>query len=280
MPGEIGGSGAPQGLSWSWELDFASLIESLGEAGLSGAGPECPDPSDPDQSDAVSAGPCPSADPRLSAAGPAGASPRVAWVPGSTASAAGDPGGAPAVGGPDGVPVAGAPDDMPVTGAPNGAPVPGAPDGSPAVGLDAAVDDVDDVTRHGGEGLPAWVLTGRVAERLAPGPDLAAWLAMAPVARLAGGDLAVVAGSWRRMASWAQAQELAAVAQIASRSAARDADVGTGADGRPARICRGGGRGGAGADDVAVRRSRVGGPGGCAGLAARGDEDGTGWRGD
>ncbi len=54
--------------------------------------------------------------------------------------------------------------------------------------------------------------------------------------RLERRNLAAVAGSWRRVASWAQARELAAVAQIASRAAARDKDIGTGPDGRPARV--------------------------------------------
>jgi hypothetical protein len=89
---------------------------------------------------------------------------------------------------------------------------------------------------EGGQRVPMAALAGRVAERLAPGPDLAAWLASAPVAGLDDGDLAAVAGSWRRVASWAQARELAAVAQIAARAAARDEKIGTGPDGRPARI--------------------------------------------
>ena len=90
--------------------------------------------------------------------------------------------------------------------------------------------------REDGGRIPLAAVAGRVAERLMPGPDLAAWLANAPVAGLDDGDLAAVAGSWRRVASWAQARELAAVAQIAARAAARDEKIGTGPDGRPARI--------------------------------------------
>ncbi len=152
MHDERHGAGAPQGLSWSWELDFDALLASLSEAGVRGAG----------NSDAG----------------------------------------------------------------------PGAAEGA----QEDALDDLDDSAGYGGQPIPAWALAGRVAERLAPGPDLAAWLAMAPSASLADGDLAAVAGSWRRVASWAQAKELAAVAQIAARAAAREPDIGTGADGRPARI--------------------------------------------
>jgi hypothetical protein len=92
------------------------------------------------------------------------------------------------------------------------------------------------VAEHGGERLPTGALAGMVAEQLSPGPDLAAWLALVPAADLQDRDLAATAGSWRRIASWAQARELAAVAQIASRSAAGDKDIGTGPDGRPARV--------------------------------------------
>lgn len=88
----------------------------------------------------------------------------------------------------------------------------------------------------GGKRIPMRALAGRVAERLAPGPDLTAWLAAAPVAELDDRDLATVAGSWRRVAAWAQARELAAVAQITSRAAARDEKIGTEADGRPVRV--------------------------------------------
>jgi Domain of unknown function (DUF222) len=87
-----------------------------------------------------------------------------------------------------------------------------------------------------GDRVPAGVLAGRVAERLAPGPDLAGWLSLVPAGELGDADLAATAGAWRRLASWAQARELAAVAQIASRTAARDPDIGAEADGRPVRV--------------------------------------------
>ena len=90
--------------------------------------------------------------------------------------------------------------------------------------------------REDGGRIPLAAVAGRVAERLAPGPDLAAWLAAAPPAALGDGDLAAVAGSWRRVASWAQARELAAVAQITSRAAARDEKASTGHDGRPSQV--------------------------------------------
>ena len=37
MPGGMTDAGAPQGLSWSWELDFAALM-----AAIAGAGPSLP----------------------------------------------------------------------------------------------------------------------------------------------------------------------------------------------------------------------------------------------
>src|SRR6266498_2690623 len=166
MPAKGGDSGAPQGLSWSWELDFDSLVRGLSEAGLGDVddphSPDCPD--DPHISDRLD-------DPR---------SPDSSDIPDSS--------------------------DNP--------------------------DDLDALDGPDGEQLGAGVL----AERLAPGPDLVGLLAAAPARALGDADLAAVAGSWRRVAAWAQAQELAAVAQIASRTAARDEDIGTDADGRPARI--------------------------------------------
>ena len=84
--------------------------------------------------------------------------------------------------------------------------------------------------------VPLTVAAGRVAECLPAGPGLAGWLASADPAELEDGALAGVAASFRRLASWAQAGELAAVAQIASRSAARDPKVTVAAGGRPGRI--------------------------------------------
>jgi uncharacterized protein DUF222 len=91
--------------------------------------------------------------------------------------------------------------------------------------------------------IPIGTVAGRIAESLPTGPGLAAWLASAGAGdsevgagNLEEGALAGVAASFRRMASWAQAGELAAVAQIASRAAARDEKIGVDDKGRPARI--------------------------------------------
>src|SRR6266496_4316682 len=169
MPARTDSAGSPQGLSWSWELDFATLMAAISDDNAAGA---------------------------------------------------------PATSG--GLPAAASRDhDM--------APEVGAAGAAGAADPDDVVDDsdgIDDPGRRGDE----LVLAGRVAERLSPGPDLAAWLATAASAGLGDADLAATAGSWRRLASWATAQELAAVAQIAARTAARDQDIGTGADGRPQRI--------------------------------------------
>lgn len=91
--------------------------------------------------------------------------------------------------------------------------------------------------------IPIGAVAGRIAESLPTGPGLAAWLASvgagdsaAGAGNLEEGALAGVAASFRRMASWAQAGELAAVAQIASRAAARDEKIGVDDQGRPAQI--------------------------------------------
>ncbi len=84
--------------------------------------------------------------------------------------------------------------------------------------------------------VPLATVAGRVAESLPTGPDLAGWLATSPVVELEDGALAGMAASYRRLASWAQAGELAVVAQLASRSAASDDKIGVDEQGRPARM--------------------------------------------
>ncbi len=209
MQDETDGAGAPQGLSWSWELDFATLMECLTEPGPHDA-PGC----------------------RLGSAPPApGRSPASAGGAsadgGSTDTASA--GGASADGGSADTASAGGARDH-AAGQGGRAAMQGA---VPGDSID--LGDPDDLGVPG-DRVPAGVLAGRVAERLAPGPDLAAWLSLTPAAELGDADLAAIAGGWRRLASWAQSRELAAVAQIASRAAARDADIGTGEDGRPLRV--------------------------------------------
>ncbi len=84
--------------------------------------------------------------------------------------------------------------------------------------------------------VPVATVAGQVAEALPPGPSLAGWLAMTPPTALDDGALPGVAASFRRLASWAQAAELAVVAQIASRSAAADPEAEVDEVGRPAVI--------------------------------------------
>ena len=84
--------------------------------------------------------------------------------------------------------------------------------------------------------IPLELAAGRIAESLPTGPGLAGWLAQARAADLEDGALAGVAASFRRLASWAAAGELAAVAQIASRSARSDRRAEVDAAGRPDRV--------------------------------------------
>ena len=190
--GDADGEGAPQGLSWSWELDLGALIDSI-EAVLPGAVSSIAPSSDDPSSDT------PSSD----------APPR----PPSS----------------DGPSSDGPSSEAPSCGAPGSA--------EEEAEQEAILDELLAMDQSGGgKRIPMRALAGRVAERLAPGPDLTAWLAAAPVAELDDRDLAAVAVSWRRVAAWAQARELAAVAQITSRAAARDEKIGTEADGRPVRV--------------------------------------------
>src|SRR5260221_619633 len=84
--------------------------------------------------------------------------------------------------------------------------------------------------------MPLSVVAGRIAESLLTGPGLAGWLAQAPAPEMEDGALAGVASSFRRLASWAAAGELAAVAQIASRSARTDRRASVDQSGRPDRV--------------------------------------------
>jgi len=84
--------------------------------------------------------------------------------------------------------------------------------------------------------VPLTEVAGLIAESLPTGPDLAGWLATSSPGGLEDGALAGMATAYRRLASWAQAGELAVVAELASRSAAADDQIGVGEDGRPARL--------------------------------------------
>src|ERR1700730_98788 len=79
-------------------------------------------------------------------------------------------------------------------------------------------------------------IAGSMVEEMVPGPELAQWLATTKPGELNGFSLAGAAAAARRLASWAQARELAAVAEIAARAAVRDDSVPVGPNGGPARV--------------------------------------------
>jgi Domain of unknown function (DUF222) len=84
--------------------------------------------------------------------------------------------------------------------------------------------------------VPLGEAAGRVVESLPPGPDLAGWLAISSRQELQDGALPGVVASYRRLASWAQAGELAAIAELASRSALADDKIGVDDEGRPSQV--------------------------------------------
>jgi Domain of unknown function (DUF222) len=236
----------PAGLSWCWELDLAQLL-----AALDGRGPVSP---------GVSPGGCDSQAGRSRTrrdqarqtsptdTSPVGASPADTSPPGASPSGAGPSGAGP---------TCSSRTEARRTGASPGetsqteiGPGRGESDQRPssqtqvetgqASRSQAECDDqdavLDEILANEGRVLSPAEVTGRVAEFLPPGPGLAGWLATTPATALDDRALAGVAASWRRLASWAQAGELAAVSQIAARAAARDEDIGIEPDGRPARI--------------------------------------------
>ena len=210
--------GGPPGLSWCWELDYEQLLAALDGRHAPRAG-----------GDAASGEPA--------TKGPAKKGPGKKG-PGTNGPGKNGPGeNGPGTNGPgkdgpgkDGPGKDAAAGDAAAEDARAGA------GGGP--GRDEDQDAVlDEILASEGRILSTAEVAGRVAEFLPPGPGLAGWLAATPAAGLDDGALAGVAASWRRLASWAQAGELAVVGQIAARAAARDKDIGVAADGRPARIC-------------------------------------------
>jgi hypothetical protein len=88
--------------------------------------------------------------------------------------------------------------------------------------------------------LPPGQAGALAVEHMPPGPAQAGWLAAAAAetASLDEYGLAGVAIAARQLASWAQAVELNAVAQLTARTAAADTGIGVKPDGRPVRLCR------------------------------------------
>jgi len=207
------------GLSWSWDLDLETLLAALAEPapwnhlasstpGPATLGPATPGPATP---------------------GPA--------TPGPATPGPATPG--PATVGPA-TPHSATPESPaldPTTPLPPPELV-DAPD--PAPDPDSVEADLADylaaVEAGRAQTIPLEEVAGRVAESLPTGPGLAGWLATGSVRGLENGALAGMAASYRRLASWAQAGELAVVAELASRSAAADAKIGIDEQGRPLRL--------------------------------------------
>ena len=105
-------------------------------------------------------------------------------------------------------------------------------------------EDPDELAAVAGGRLGPRLSAGQVAalavEHMNPGPAMAGWLDVAGAEAdcLNEYGLTGVVAAGQKLASWAQAAELAAVAQVASRAAAADKNIGVGDDGRPARVCR------------------------------------------
>jgi hypothetical protein len=103
----------------------------------------------------------------------------------------------------------------------------GSPSGEPEAGpLDdmAGGEALLAAAEDRGRVLPAAAIGGHAV--MAPGPDLAGWLACCPAADRDDAALVNSITAWRKVTSWAQAQELAAVAELARRRGcpgARDA---------------------------------------------------------
>jgi hypothetical protein len=117
--------------------------------------------------------------------------------------------------------------------------LPAAADGERTATMDRqrqAAPDSEGPAAADGQPVPVAEIAGRLVEDLAPGPELAQWLAAAPPGELNGFSLAGAAAAARRLTSWAQAYELAAVAEMAAHAAALDSSVPAGPDGGHAEV--------------------------------------------
>src|SRR6266568_4069859 len=193
---------AAEGLSWCWELDLAAVIDAV-----TGSAPWLREPASDD-------GP-----PTRTTETPAAGSAPAGIPPAAGAASAGIPpaAGAASAGIP---PAAGA---APAGAPPAGSAAAGGCPPAPVPEMEAEAAAYQEAVAAGrAREVPLELVAGRVAESLPAGPGLAGWLAQARAADLEDGALAGVAASFRRLASWAAAGELAAVAQIASRSARAD----------------------------------------------------------
>jgi len=83
---------------------------------------------------------------------------------------------------------------------------------------------------------PAYASPAWIGEQLPAGPGLAAMLSQDAPAGASDWDLPGIAAAYRRLAAWAQARELAAVAEIAARRALANPRIGADDDGRPAHL--------------------------------------------
>ena len=198
-PGASGTDQQPGGLSWCWDMDLAAVLEAV-----CGVAPWLREHSPEDGPQADSA---PAAD------SPAANSPPTAGeAPASTS-------------------------DPAATTSRTSSAAPTAPACGDGVDVEAEETAYQEAIAAGRAWeIPVEMVAGRVAESLPPGPALAGWLTQARAADLEDGALAGVAASFRRVASWAAAGELAAVAQIASRSAKADRRVSVDPGGRPDRL--------------------------------------------
>src|SRR5260221_13509632 len=206
-------------ISWCWDFDFAALLDAVtGPAPWRRASDaDCPDEANETTGSAAGKSACPvvgrSARPRAGSG--------AGRVPGDGADPAAETVADPAAG-EIADPAAESSSD------------PAAGETADPEAEEAAFQDA--VAAGRARDLPLEFVAGRIAENLPTGPGLAGWLALARAADLENGALAGVAASFRRLSSWAAAGELAAVAEIASRSARTDRRAGVDELGRPDRV--------------------------------------------
>src|SRR6266581_785460 len=109
-------------------------------------------------------------------------------------------------------------------------------EGDEAAGDPTGEDGAAYALLEDGEAWPLAELAGTAAEDITPGAGLAYWASGFAPAQMTDYALPGAAAACRRLASWAQATELALVAEVAARAAVRDSGIPAGPGGLPAQV--------------------------------------------
>ena len=108
--------------------------------------------------------------------------------------------------------------------------------GDEAAGDPLGEDSVSSTRAAAGARWPVAEVAAAAAEAMTPGPGLGYWAGLFAPGQMSDYALPGAAAACRRLAAWAQATELALVAEVATRAAARNSRIPVRRDGLPAAV--------------------------------------------